>query len=240
MRVCLIPLQTEPRNPSANLERLARRLAAVAHHQPDLICLPECALTGYLYTDDDFGRFAESIPGPVTQQMGQLARMYTTYLCFGMLEFTEVGVYNSALLLDRTGHIMLRHRKVEEKPPFINGNMVNSVNTELGRLGLLICGDLFNQEVTRRLDPSLKLLILPMARSFDQCSPDIDRWISEERPVYLEAVKAAGITTLITNAFEINTDGASFGGAMIVDADGVLLAESPHGTDHSLIWEFEE
>jgi N-carbamoylputrescine amidase len=239
MRVCLIPLKTEPRNPSANLERLARRLAEVAHHQPDLICLPECTLTGYLYTDDDFGRFAESIPGPVTQQIGQLARMYSTYLCFGMLEFTEAGVYNSAILLDRSGSIIHKHRKIEEKPPFANGEMVNSVHTELGQLGLLICGDLFNPEVTRKLAPSLNLLILPMARSFDNRSPDMDRWISEERQVYCDAVKAAGITTLITNALDINTDGPSFGGAMIVDGEGELLAESPHGTDDGLIWEFE-
>lgn len=239
MRVCLIPLKTEPRNPSANLDRLAQRLAEIAHHQPDLVCLPECTLTGYLYDEDDFKRFAESIPGPTTEQIGRLARTYATYFCFGLLERAESGVYNTAVLFDRTGKVILRHRKVEEKPPFVNGDTVNSVDTELGRLGLLICGDLFNKEIVQRLGPSLNLLIMPMARSFDKCSPNIDRWISEERQVYREAVKALGVTTLIVNALEINTDAPSFGGAMIVNADGELLAESPHGTDNVLIWEFD-
>ncbi|MCD6552980.1 MAG: carbon-nitrogen hydrolase family protein [Anaerolineae bacterium] len=110
-------------------------------------------MTGYLYDEDDFRRFAESIPGPTTEQIGQFARTYAIHLCFGMLERTESGVYNAAVLLDRRGKIILRHRKVEEKPPFVNGDTVNSVDTELGRLGLLICGDLFNKEIVQRLDP---------------------------------------------------------------------------------------
>jgi len=31
----------------------------------------------------------------------------------------------------------------------------------------------------------------------------------------------------------------SFGGTMIVNANGQLLAESPHGTDDVLMWEFD-
>jgi predicted amidohydrolase len=239
MRVCLIPLKTEPRNPSANLELLVQRLAEIAHYQPDLICLPECTLTGYLYDEDDFKQFAEPIPGSITEQMGQLARRYTTHLCFGLLEVAESGVYNSAVLLDRTGKIILKHRKIEEKPPFANGGTVNNVDTEVGRLGLLICGDLFNLDVTRKLNPSLHLLMMPMARSFDKRSPDNDRWVSEERQVYIEVVKAVSVTTLIVNGLEINTGAPSFGGAMIINADGELLAESPHGTDNVLMWEFD-
>ena len=239
MRICLIPLKTEPRNPSANLERLVQCLTEIAHYQPDLVCLPECTFTGYLYDEDDLKQFAEPIPGSVTERMGQLARRFTTHLCFGLLEVAESGVYNSAILLDRTGKILLKHRKVEEKPPFVKGDTVSSVDTELGRLGLLICGDLFNKDVTQKLHPSLNWLIVPMARSFDNRSPDLDRWISEERQVYIEAVKAVSVTTLIVNSLEINTDAPSFGGAMIVNADGELLAESPHGTDHVLMWEFD-
>jgi len=162
-----------------------------------------------------------------------------THLCFGLLEVTESGVYNAAVLLDRKGEIILKHRKIEEKPPFVNGDAVRSVDTELGRLGLLICGDLFNKDVIRRLDPSLSLLIMPMSRSFDKRSPDVERWISEERQIYMDAVKAVGVATLIVNALEINTEAPSFGGAMIVSADGELLAESPHGTDTVLLWEFD-
>lgn len=237
MRVCLIPLKIEPRNPTANYERLASRLDQVAAHRPDLICLPECSLTGYLYSEDDFARFAESIPGPTTERIGRLARKHQAHLCFGLLEHTESGVYNSALLVDKTGRIILRHRKIKEKPPFVIGDAPDSADTELGRLGILICGDLFDGETVQKLDASLNWLIVPMARSFDGRSPDIDRWITEERQAYLDAVRAVAVPTLIVNALEKNVDAPSFGGALVVSGDGVLLAESTHGTDDALVWD---
>ncbi len=238
MRVCLLPIKTEPRNPAANFERLVQRLDEIAPERPDLICLPEGGITGYLYEESDFARFAESVPGPTTEQMGQLARRHRAYFCFGVLERAESGVYNSAVLLDRAGRIILRHRKVEEKPPFIIGDTVDNVDSDLGRLGILICGDLFDEETVHELDPSLDLLLVPMSRPFSESMPDINHWISRERQMYLEAVRGAGVTTLIVNALEINTDDPSFGGAMIVSADGELLAESPVGTDKPLIRDF--
>jgi predicted amidohydrolase len=237
MRACLIPLKTEPRDPSANLQRLKQCLAGVARYQPDLICLPECTLTGYLHKEDDLSRFAQTIPGPATEQMAQLARRCASYLCFGLVERTRAGIFNSAVLLNRTGRIILTHRKVEEKPPFVNGHAVDSVDTEMGRLAILICGDLFSRSAVQRLDRSVNWLIMLMARRFDRRSPDADRWISEERQAYMDAVKAASVNTLIVNALEMNDEGGSFGGAIIVSAKGELRAESPHGTDDTLIWE---
>ncbi|MBP7687253.1 MAG: carbon-nitrogen hydrolase family protein [Thermoflexales bacterium] len=240
MRVGLVPLKTEARNPAANLERLAQRLAEIAPHQLDLVCLPECTLTGYIYDEDDLKQFGEPIPGPVTDQLGQLAKRYAIYLCFGMIEAAASGVYDAAVLLDRTGQVVLKHRKIEEKPPFANGKRMDHAETDLGRLGILICGDLFNSAVVRRLEASLRVLILPISRSFDGRSPDVERWLTKERLVYLEAAKATGVTTLIVNALEINSAASAFGGAMIVNAHGELLAESPHGTDEVVVWDFAE
>lgn len=76
-----------------------------------------------------------------------------------------------------------------------------------------------------------------MARGFDKRSPDTERWLREKRQVYLDGVKAVGMTTAIVNALEVAEENASFGGALIVDKDGRVLAESPHGTDEALMYE---
>ncbi|MBN2007046.1 MAG: carbon-nitrogen hydrolase family protein [Anaerolineae bacterium] len=239
MRVCLIPLKTELRNPKANLERLIQRLAEVAPYHPDLVCFPECTLTGYLYAEEDFVRFAEPIPGPTTEQLSRLAQTYSLYLCCGLLESTPEGIYNAAVLFNRAGKIIFKHRKVYEQPPFINGDAVGSVETEFGRLSLLICGDLPTEHVVRRLDPATDWLLVPMARSFDGPSPDEARWIAEERQDYLDAVKNAGVAALIVNALDLSDEDTAFGGALVAGAGGELLAESPHGTDVALIWDCE-
>jgi len=238
MRMCLIPLQTETRNPVANLRHLAGQLEKAAFLQPDLICLPECTLTGYLYDEEDFQRFAEPIPGPTTERMAQFAQAYRVNLCCGVLETTASGVYNTAVLLDRAGDIILTQRKIHESPPFAAGQSVTVADLEGEQMAILICGDLFHEETIQQIDRSLDLLIVPMSRSFSGASPDHGRWLAEERQAYLDAVKAVGISTVIVNARENGVEEAAFGGALVVGPDGELFAESPHGTDELVGWDF--
>ena len=207
-------------------------------HKPDLVCLPECTLTGYLFEEPDLRQFAEPVPGPTTERMGELARHHGIFLCFGLLEAVGSRYYDAAILLDRKGRILLHHRKIEEHPPFASGTEVKTVDTELGRLSMIICGDLFNGDVVRRVDRSVDLLLVPMARSFEGKSPDSERWDKEERWGYLEGARAVGVTTAMVNSLEIGAEGLrDFGGALLVGKDGRLLAESPHGTDRPLFYE---
>ncbi|MFN3308685.1 MAG: carbon-nitrogen hydrolase family protein [Anaerolineales bacterium] len=237
MRLCLIPLRTEPRNPAINLERLRERLEETNAFQPDLVCLPECTLTGYLWEEADLRTFAEPIPGKTVQAMAELARSYSFYLCFGLVEAASEGFYNTALLLSPQGEVLLKHRKINEQPPYLNGHEVTYVETDFGRIAILTCGDLFHQEAVRQLDPEVQLLLVPMSRGFDSVSPDLQRWLNEERAAYLEAVKRVGKTTAIVNALENLPEESAFGGAMVVSANGELLAEAPHGTDELLVYE---
>jgi len=239
MRVCLIPLRTKVREPAANVQLFIERLEQTTAQKPELICLPECTFTGYLYSQADLEQFAEPVPGLTTKEMARLARCHNVAICFGMLESAEEGVYNTAVLIDRSGAIVGSHRKIIEKPPFIKGNRVASIDTEFGKLGMLICADLFDEEVIGQLDPDLRLLMVPMSRCFDGLSPDPRRWEQEERETYLQAVSRAGFSTVIVNALDAGSPDGSFGGAMVVCADGTLAAESPHGTDEVLIYDFK-
>lgn len=238
MRTALIPLRTEPGNPEANLNRFRCEMERLAPLHPDIVCLPECTLTGYLYEQAQVAQFAESIPGPTVAEMSDIARQYGVYLCFGMLESAPEGFHNTAVLLNREGRVVLVHRKNVEEPPFVEGSEVCSAQTEFGEVGILICGDLFSRRVVQRLPPRLRLLLVPMSRSFDGGSPDEQRWLQVERGAYLRAVQRAGAPAVIVNALETGVDLPSFGGALVVGADGRLLAESPHGSDVPLCYDW--
>src|SRR4030065_385334 len=238
MRVCLVPLKIEDRDPTENLLRFQQRLEEIAPHQPDLICLPEWAFTGYLYQEQDFQRFAEPVPGPTTTAISKLARENQTYICLGMLEKAKEGVYSSAVLIDKSGQIVLVHRKISEQPPFATGTDVKAIQTEFGRLAILLCADLFDNGVKAKLDRRADILIVPFSRSFDGKSPDSERWLKTERQVYVDEARKGGITTLVVNSLDDESvPEASFGGAMIVSPDGEILAESPHGTDEVLLFD---
>lgn len=236
MRICLVPLKIETKKPSINLHRFKMLMDRIAKDKPDVVCLPECAFTGYLYDVDDLRRFAEPLHGPTLVEMAQIAKKHQVYLCFGWLELTARGVYDSAVLLDRQGRVLAVHRKIAEQPPFLVGTQVTSAETEFGKLGILICGDLFHEEVIAKIAPEVRLLLIPMARGFDGQSPDSERWQREERSAYAEAVKKVGVPAVLVNALEVETEEGSFGGALVVDAFGKVLEESPHGTDEILVY----
>lgn len=240
MKACLVPLKIEVKNPSANLFSFEKRLAHIACHQPDLICLPECAFTGYLYEEADIEKFAEPIPGKTTVVISRLAKDHYCYICFGMLEKAAEGIYSAAVLVDRSGSIVLVHRKINEQPPFAVGKDVQVIDTEMGKLSVLLCGDLFDDDVKSQLsNRQADFLLLPLARSFDGRSPDLERWLKEERQAYADEVRKVKVTTLIVNSLEDSSlPEASFGGAMIISPNGEVLAESMHGTDEVLVYDW--
>lgn len=237
MRTCLIPLRIEIRKPSINLDIFEQKLKEISTYRPDIVCLPECAFTGYLFDGQDFLQFAEPIPGPITAKISVLAKEHLCYICFGLLESTPEGIYSSAVLIDKAGKIVLVHRKIAEQPPFLNGDRVKTFETEFGRVSILVCGDLFHDEVRAKIECPLNILLVPMARCFAGTSPDINRWLNEERQIYLDEVKKVGVPTILVNALENASSEASFCGAMIVDRNGEILAESPHGTDEAIIFD---
>jgi predicted amidohydrolase len=239
MRTALIPFQTEPAHPEANFARFCQQMEHLALLRPDIVCLPECSLTGYLYEQSQVAQFAEPLSGATMRKMSDIAQRYRVYLCFGMLEAAAQGFFSTAVLLNREGEVLLVHRKNIEQPPFLKGEGVHSVRTEWGEVGILICGDLFARRVVQRLSPCLRLLLVPMSRCFDGRSPDERRWVQIERRAYLRAVRRAGVPAVLVNALEIGVDLPSFGGAMVVGADGSLLAESPHGSDIPLCYEWD-
>jgi predicted amidohydrolase len=238
VRVCLMPLRVEARNPALNFLRFQQRLEEVARFRPDIVCLPECAWSGYLYEEKDFEAFAEPIPSPRTQAVSALARKYHCHICFGMLERAPEGVYSSALWIERNGEIALHYRKISEGPPFQRGSEVKHVTVDAGRFAVILCGDLFDEKIQAKIERDVDALLVPLARSFDGKSPDLERWLREERQAYAEAVRKIGVMGWLVNLLEDSSiPEAAFGGAMIIGRDGEILAESAHGTDEPLIYD---
>src|SRR3984885_6663385 len=88
----------------------------------DLIVYPELALTTFFprwYIEDRAeldGYFEREMPGPQTQTLFDLARELGIGFCLGYAELTvEEGVvhhYNSSILVDQSGAVVAKFRKV--------------------------------------------------------------------------------------------------------------------------------
>src|ERR1700722_932985 len=114
------------------------------------IIFPELSLTGYTLRDLNF-ECAVGLDSPLIAPLKKLSKKITI-IC-GAVEQDERGaVYNAALLFE-DGQVKHRHRKVypptygifEEGRYFSNGSAANAFTSEkLGRVGLLVCEDLWH------------------------------------------------------------------------------------------------
>jgi len=227
------------------MEELGRKAGGA---KPDLILFPEAAATGLVNNDDPAHDlpFGQSIPGPITARMGALAGVTRAHVGLGILEREGDCLFDSAVLLDPVGRIVLHHRRMQpqwhgrEADPKVyrQGEEMAAAETPVGKALFLICGDLFDDGIVgraRELKPDV--VLFPFARNFTDGSCDQARWDREERPEYVARAAKTGATTLMVNLIEDAkaSDYPAFGGAMVVSAGGEIIAEHPLGQPGGLI-----
>jgi len=147
-----------------NLVRIESAVAEAASAGARIACLPETAIYGWV--NPEAHDRAHPIPGTDSQRLCEIAKRHKAFLCVGLAEKDGNDLYDSALLIDDTGRILLKHRKIIllselMTPPYAAGDEVHVVQTEFGRIGLLICADTHDPEILTRmaqLEPDLVLV----------------------------------------------------------------------------------
>jgi predicted amidohydrolase len=167
VRVALAQIPVEDGNLEHNMRLAEAAAGEAARQKADLLTLPEAADWGWLY--QQAGRDALPIPGKYTDFLAGLARRHRMWVSAGCLEKEGEKVYNAAVILDRTGRIVLKHRKIDTlawltKHLYDQGRAedIKTIETEFGRIGLTICADNFNLKNPQRVaDLGAWLLIAP-------------------------------------------------------------------------------
>lgn len=112
MRVAGVQCDVAFANPGENMRRMKDFLRQTAAEGAQLTIFPECALTGYCFESAEEARpFAQSIPGPATDEITQLCSALGAYVVFGMLEREDPAIYNAAVLVGPQG-LVGSYRKI--------------------------------------------------------------------------------------------------------------------------------
>lgn len=167
LRVALAQLPIEDGNLQENMRLPEAAAQQAAQQKVDFLNLPEAADWGWLY--QQARRDALPIPGKCTDFLAALAQKHKLWISAGCLEKDGDKVFNSAVILDRTGRIVLKHRKIDTLPWLTQhlydcgkAEDTKSVETEFGRVGLTICADNFNLKHPQKVaDQGAWLLIAP-------------------------------------------------------------------------------
>ena len=156
LRVAMVQMDVVDGNLTENMRRAEKSIREAAGMNVDIVCLPEAADLGWLY--QQARRDALPIPGEYTNFLSSLAKELKIWISAGCLEKDGDKTYNSAVIIDRTGKIVLKHRKISTLPgltahlyDFGSADDINVVDTEFGRIGLTICADNFEIEIPQKV-----------------------------------------------------------------------------------------
>jgi predicted amidohydrolase len=237
--ICVALAQTNCRvgDKKYNLKKIERFVEKAKEKKADLVIFPELALTGYVCRDLVY-ELAETIPGPSVQHLETIAKEANTHLVVGMLEKSgkaKAVLYNTAVLIGPEGYIgkyqkmhLPTHSVFEEKRYFRGGYQTPLFETSIGKLGLIICYDIFFPEITRLLRLKGAQLVICIS-----ASPSVRRGFFEvftaaralENTMFLAYVNLVGIE-----------DGLQFwGGSRMIAPSGKIIAKAKYDEEDMII-----
>lgn len=210
-----------------NVERLLALCTQAARAGARLIVTPEMATTGYCWYDRaEIAPFVEPIPGPTTERFAALAREWQCYLVLGLPEVDPyTGIfYNSAALIGPTGVIgtyRKTHSFISEPKWAKDGDRGLPVwDTEVGRLGILICMDADYPEPAR---------VLALRRADVLCFPT--NWLLEKGPgaAWIARAVENGCPLIAADRYGYERGVQFSGGSSIIDPAGTIQARLDTG-----------
>ncbi|MBS7606081.1 MAG: carbon-nitrogen hydrolase family protein [Nitrososphaerota archaeon] len=236
-----------------NLKKILSMIDEVAKQEVRLAVLPELALTGF-NCGEEFLKLAEPIPGPTTKKIGEKAREYGMYIVVGMPERGELPgiLYNAAALIGPSGDIVGVYRKThlalylhweiisEEPEIFRRGNKIPVFNTDLGKIGILICQDGDFPETWRVLALKGAEIV-----AFSSASPEGFRymWYNEltamayQNGYYIVATNKVGKEIFDFHGKKLEE--TAFGGSLIVNPLGQIVKRAKEFEEDIIVAEID-
>jgi len=155
MKVAIITMRPEIANKKANLQKMKKY---VEKNTAELYVFGELTICGY-HVKDEIRNIAEKIDGPSVKFVKDLAKKHNCYIVFGMpLKDSKVRglIYNSCIFVHPKGKVNFYNKwflptvgPFEEKIFFEEGENLNIINTDFGKIGIIICYDIFYPELCK-------------------------------------------------------------------------------------------
>lgn len=139
-----------------NFRRIEYALHDAEMQHADIALFPESSILGW--ENPEAHHLAQPIPGADSDRIGALARKHNIMIAIGLDEKDGDHLYDAAILVDKTGKLLWKHRKINVlpelmTPPYAQGRPedIGVVETEFGRIAVLICADTFTDAYLDRL-----------------------------------------------------------------------------------------
>jgi len=149
IRIGMIQLLVEGGEPKRNLARAVEWISKSKDQGCEIVLLPEVLDLGW--THPSAKDEAQPIPGPYSDLLCGAAQKNHIHICAGLTEKEGSRVFNSAILINDTGEIILKYHKINllvvEQEFYEVGRYLSVVDTKFGLVGVNICADNYHDSV---------------------------------------------------------------------------------------------
>lgn len=204
-----------------NINNLVKLCEEAAKSGAKLIVTPEMGTSGYCFLNrSEIKNLVEKIPGPTTKQFEKIANKHSCFIVIGLPEVDEDTklYYNSAVLIGPNG-IIGKHRKshsyIAEPKWSAPGQEHLVFETDIGKIGILICMDIHFIETARLIALQDADIIIHISNWLGERTP-APYWISRafENSCYLIESNRWGLERTVQFS----------GGSCVINPDGTIAS----------------
>jgi len=237
MKIALIQ-QHATENVEDNLRRGIEAFHRAAGDGAELIAYAELGFLPFLPqvpATPEAVLWAESIPGPTTEEFSRLSREYGVVTVLNLFEKDGDNTYDASPVIDADGSLLGVTRMVHimdglgfhEKGYYTPGETDDFVfQTGKGRVGVAICYDRHFPEYMRHLAVlGAEIVVVPQAGALGEWTEGI--FEAELQVAAFQNGYYAALVNRVGREEHLHFSGESF----VVDPDGRLLAQAPRGED---------
>jgi N-carbamoylputrescine amidase len=236
---------------SKNAVKTFSAIREAASKGAQVICLQELFQSVYFCYEENpsFFDLAEAIPGPLTNQFGDLAKELGVVIVASMFEKRAAGIFhNTTAVIDADGSYLGKYRKMHipddpgyyEKYYFTPGDLGYLVfDTHFAKIGVLICWDQWYPEAARLTAlKGAEVLVYPTAIGWDleEKNNEINReqyqaWQTIQRSHSV----ANGIPVVSVNRVGVEHGQQFWGGSFVSNAFGRVIFQASHDQEEVAI-----
>lgn len=234
IKVALCQMDTA-RLPDENIALIASMTAEAAQNGADVVVFPEDS-----YYDVDapreHGESPEALDGHFVTEMRAIAKKNHVNLIPGSFErLAESGkYYNTSLFINRDGNIIGQYDKIHlmkamsyDESEFVEAGSHPAVfDTDIGRVGILVCYDLRFPELARGMvqDGSDILFVPAFFPAGNPLPPRTDHW-----DTLVNSTALLNLTYVVAvNQYGKMSTELPFGRSCVVDPWGTVVAQCPN------------
>ena len=228
-----------------NLRKAIEKTREAAAKGAQIVCLQELFTSLYFCDEENYDNFslAETIPGPSTDSLGDLAKELGVVIIASLFEKRAQGLYhNTTAVLDADGTYLGKYRKMQipddpayyEKFYFTPGDLGYKIfKTKFATIGVLICWDQWYPEAARITAlMGAEILFYPTAigwaTSQDEATntEQYNAWQTIQRSHSV----ANGVHVVSVNRVGFEQNGAMkfWGGSFVSNPFGSILYQGSH------------